>query len=67
MSLLPPCLQTLMNDPVGTVGVLLAPRGLGFLNDFWLMMVLTLVTLPSLVLLRPARHAEPVNAPAAIE
>ncbi|MBS0400427.1 MAG: DHA2 family efflux MFS transporter permease subunit, partial [Proteobacteria bacterium] len=31
MALLPPCLQTLMNYPVVTVGVLLAPRGLGTL------------------------------------
>ena len=40
---------------------------IAFLNDFWLMMILTLVALPLLALLRPVRHAAPVNASAAIE
>jgi DHA2 family multidrug resistance protein len=31
--------------------------GIAFLNDFWLMMVMTLVSIPLLLLLRPVRHA----------
>jgi DHA2 family multidrug resistance protein len=31
--------------------------GIAFLNDFWLMMVMTLVSIPLLLLLRPVKHA----------
>ncbi|WP_395683993.1 DHA2 family efflux MFS transporter permease subunit [Dokdonella sp.] len=31
--------------------------GIAFLNDFWLMMVMTLAAIPLLLLLRPVRHA----------
>ena len=31
--------------------------GIAFLNDFWLMMVMTLAAIPLLALLRPVKHA----------
>jgi len=30
---------------------------IAFLNDFWMMMIMTLVAIPLLMLLRPVRHA----------
>jgi DHA2 family multidrug resistance protein len=30
---------------------------IAFLNDFWLMMVMTLAAIPLLLLLRPVKHA----------
>jgi len=40
---------------------------IAFLNDFWLMMILTLVAVPLLALLRPVRHTAPVDASLAVE
>lgn len=40
---------------------------MSFLNDFWLMMILTLAATPLLILLRPVRHAAPAEAALAVE
>ncbi|MBS0438637.1 MAG: DHA2 family efflux MFS transporter permease subunit [Proteobacteria bacterium] len=40
---------------------------ISYLNDFWLMMILTLVAIPLLALLRPPKHTAPVDAAMALE
>ncbi|MBS0486402.1 MAG: DHA2 family efflux MFS transporter permease subunit [Proteobacteria bacterium] len=40
---------------------------IAYLNDFWLMMVLTLVAVPLLALLRPPKHTAPADAAMALE
>ena len=40
---------------------------IAYLNDFWLMMILTLAAVPLLALLRPLKHAAPVDPAMAAE